>query len=223
MNHLRTYIRLIRIAENRTLPEGYTEKHHVFPKSIFGENPRKVHLTSREHWVAHLLLFHIFLRRYGGTHWKTVKIAKAIQSMSMKSVCTGGREIKNSRVYETAKEVWVDGMSGENHWTVVQNRENPLVALNKSEEHRQKTRERNSRIQREKIEKGEHQFQDPEWIQKRNENPDFVKMLSENGRKGKGKHWYRNPLTGEQTKDFEQPSGTGWEPGRLSFKHKGKS
>jgi len=36
MNYLKVYCNLIRKAENRTPPEGYTEKHHIFPKSIFG-------------------------------------------------------------------------------------------------------------------------------------------------------------------------------------------
>lgn len=223
MNHLRTYIRLIRIAENRTLPEGYTEKHHVFPKSIFGENPRKVHLTSREHWIAHLLLFHIFLRRYGETHWKTMKMAKSVRAMSMKSSRTEGREIKNSHQYRKVREVWTDGVSGENHWSKQPGQTNPFIALNQDPVRAKKLGEHNSRIFKEKAKRGELLWQDPEWIQKRNEDPDFKKMLSENGKKGKGKHWYKNLLTGEQTKDFEQPSGTGWEPGRLSFKHKGKS
>jgi hypothetical protein len=38
MNYLKVYCNLIRKAENRTLPEGYVEKHHIFPISIFGNN-----------------------------------------------------------------------------------------------------------------------------------------------------------------------------------------
>jgi hypothetical protein len=40
MNYLKHYCNLIRKAENRVPPEGYTEKHHTFPKSIFGKNNR---------------------------------------------------------------------------------------------------------------------------------------------------------------------------------------
>ena len=35
MNYLKAYCNLIRKAEHRVLPEGYTEKHHIFPKSIY--------------------------------------------------------------------------------------------------------------------------------------------------------------------------------------------
>ena len=31
MNYLKTYCSLIRKAENRDCPEGYVEKHHIFP------------------------------------------------------------------------------------------------------------------------------------------------------------------------------------------------
>ena len=36
MNYLKIYCNLIRKAENRTPPEGYTEKHHTFPKNSCG-------------------------------------------------------------------------------------------------------------------------------------------------------------------------------------------
>ena len=46
MNYLRAYCNLIRKAENRVPPEGYVEGHHVFPKSLYGENKRIVKLTG---------------------------------------------------------------------------------------------------------------------------------------------------------------------------------
>lgn len=48
MNYLKIYCNLIRKAENRTPPEVYTEKHHIFPVSIFGKNNRIVVLTARD-------------------------------------------------------------------------------------------------------------------------------------------------------------------------------
>ena len=33
--------------------EEYCERHHVFPKSVFGKNNRLVLLTAKEHYVAH--------------------------------------------------------------------------------------------------------------------------------------------------------------------------
>ena len=64
MNYLKVYCNLIRKAENRIPPEGYTEKHHTFPKSIFGNNTRVVVLTAREHYIAHTLLAKICIKKY---------------------------------------------------------------------------------------------------------------------------------------------------------------
>ena len=37
---------------------GYTEKHHILPKSLGGSNKKEnlVQLTGREHYIAHLCL-----------------------------------------------------------------------------------------------------------------------------------------------------------------------
>jgi hypothetical protein len=77
MNYLKVYCNLIRKAENRTRPEGYTEKHHTFPVSIYGKNNRIVVLTAREHYIAHILLEKICIKRYGLYHYKTHKMNKA--------------------------------------------------------------------------------------------------------------------------------------------------
>ena len=77
MNYLKVYCNLIRKAENRTLPEGYVEKHHIFPISIFGNNNRIVILTAREHYLAHALLEKICIKRYGNCNEKTRKMTYA--------------------------------------------------------------------------------------------------------------------------------------------------
>jgi hypothetical protein len=77
MNYLKVYCNLIKNAENRTQPEGYTEKHHTFPVSIYGKNNRIVVLTAREHYIAHILLEKICIKRYGLYHYKTHKMNKA--------------------------------------------------------------------------------------------------------------------------------------------------
>lgn len=98
MNYLKIYCNLIRKAENRTPPEDYTEKHHIFPKSIFGDNNRVVILSGREHYIAHALLEKICIKRYGLNHWKTYK-------MNLAFICMRGnnREYDNSYLYESAK------------------------------------------------------------------------------------------------------------------------
>ena len=98
MNYLKVYCNLIRKAENRTPPEGYTERHHTFPVSIFGKNNRVVVLTAREHYIAHALLEKICIKRYGLEHWKTKKMNFA--HLSMKS---DTNRYYNSYLYESAR------------------------------------------------------------------------------------------------------------------------
>lgn len=61
MNHKRVYKELIERSKNRVLT-GYTEKHHIIPKSLGGsdEEVNLVKLTAREHFIAHLLLTEIY-------------------------------------------------------------------------------------------------------------------------------------------------------------------
>jgi hypothetical protein len=98
MNYLKVYCNLIRKAENRTPPEGYTEKHHTFPISIFGNNSRIVVLTGREHYIAHALLEKAFIKRYGIDDSKTKKMINAIICMK------GNKKYHNSFLYEQSKK-----------------------------------------------------------------------------------------------------------------------
>ncbi len=51
------YNTLINKAKNRQL-DGYSEKHHIIPKSMGGSNDKTnlVKLTAREHYISQLLL-----------------------------------------------------------------------------------------------------------------------------------------------------------------------
>jgi hypothetical protein len=100
MNYLKVYCNLIRKAENRTPPEGYTEKHHTFPVSIFGKNKRVVVLTAREHYIAHALLEKICIKRYKANHWKTQKMIHAFWMMNTRK---NKRDYYNSLLYESSK------------------------------------------------------------------------------------------------------------------------
>lgn len=55
--YTRIYFMIIKRAKSRTI-SGYTEKHHIIPKSIGGTNNKDnlVALTAREHFICHLLL-----------------------------------------------------------------------------------------------------------------------------------------------------------------------
>lgn len=55
------YEQLIAGTRSRAKPDGYTERHHIVPRSLGGRNNKTniVVLTAREHFVAHLLLYRI--------------------------------------------------------------------------------------------------------------------------------------------------------------------
>ena len=172
MNYLKTYCKLIRKAENRTPPDGYTEKHHIFPKSIYGNNSRVVVLTAKEHYIAHALLEKICIRRYGLEHNKTRKMNYAHTMMG------SAGKYKNSRLYESARirksligfseehrrKLSIAG-SGERHWfygkkhspetiekmRIASKNRSPeylkkLSELGKNRKHTQETREKMSMI-----------------------------------------------------------------------------
>jgi len=109
MNYLKVYCNLIRKAENRTLPEGYTEKHHVFPKSIFGNNNGIVILTLREHYIAHCLLVKAFVKRYSISNTNTKKMINALWFMSNRN------KYSNSHIYESLRKQVIELYTGENN------------------------------------------------------------------------------------------------------------
>ena len=131
MNYLKVYCNLIRKAEKRTPPEGYTEKHHTFPKGLFGKNDRIVIFTSREHYIAHLLLEKICIKRYGIGDERTKKMTLACFLMRNRS------EKYNSHLYEQVRKRYSENMKermgGEN---------NPSYGVPCSEEKKQKIREK---------------------------------------------------------------------------------
>jgi hypothetical protein len=101
MNYLKHYCNLIRKAENRISPKDYTEKHHIFPVSIFGKNKRIVVLTAREHYIAHALLEKICIKRYGVSDWKTKKMTHS--HILMKGKGERSEVYYNSYLYEGAR------------------------------------------------------------------------------------------------------------------------
>ena len=58
MNYQNIYNLLIKKAQNRMEITGYTEKHHIIPRSLGGnDDPSNIVVfTGREHFIAHLLL-----------------------------------------------------------------------------------------------------------------------------------------------------------------------
>lgn len=98
MNYLKVYCNLIRNAQQRQVVEGYTEKHHIFPVSIFGKNNKIVVLTGREHYIAHALLEKIYLKRYGLRDQRTYKMIWAHLIMK------GRNRYYNSYLYDAVRK-----------------------------------------------------------------------------------------------------------------------
>jgi len=61
MNYREHYRRLIKRARNRVL-EGYSERHHVKPRCLGGEDKLRniIRLTPEEHYVGHQLLVKMY-------------------------------------------------------------------------------------------------------------------------------------------------------------------
>ena len=56
--YLKCYNNIICNATVRKSIEGYTESHHILPRSMGGSNEKAnlVNLTAREHFICHILL-----------------------------------------------------------------------------------------------------------------------------------------------------------------------
>jgi hypothetical protein len=121
VNYLKHYIKLMRKAEQRGWTKKsapcYVEEHHIFPTSVFGENRRVVYLMAREHFIAHLLLWRAYRKKYGVQHWKTAKTAHAVWSMAGVTKNNAGR-LPSAWQIAQARIASSEAKSGENHWTV---------------------------------------------------------------------------------------------------------
>lgn len=100
MNYLKIYDSLITKAKNRNIILGeYMENHHIIPKCMGGNNTKEnlVKLTSREHFIAHALLYY---------HYKTTKLIYAWRCMFRKG---DNQERKfTSKQYSIVKNILVE-------------------------------------------------------------------------------------------------------------------
>ena len=87
------YFNIVENAKNRTI-DGYTEKHHVTPKSLGGDNSKEnlVKLTAREHFICHWLLTKMLI---GKSKYKMLYALRLLN----------GNYKQNSRVYEYTKQI----------------------------------------------------------------------------------------------------------------------
>ena len=114
------YESLMLKSKNRIL-SGYTEKHHIIPRSFGGSNNKDniAILTAREHYIAHLLLWKMPMP----LKWHN-KMTMALHVMvngsgNNRQKIERANYIVNSKLFETYRKEWVSHMSetrkGENN------------------------------------------------------------------------------------------------------------
>lgn len=104
-HYLNRYVVFIRECQLKNVGlSGYTEKHHICPKSkhmfpeykSFKQHPWNcVMLTARQHFVAHWIL----ARAFGGGMWNAFKMMSKCRTASQERYA-----IKTSRVYEEIRK-----------------------------------------------------------------------------------------------------------------------
>jgi hypothetical protein len=99
------YFKLIEFRKNN-IPEGYSEKHHIIPKSLGGNNSKEnlVKLTAREHFVCHRML--VFMTS-GRDRFKMMSaVAKFMQNSKNQKRNLTSKQYEICRKYasECAKE-----------------------------------------------------------------------------------------------------------------------
>lgn len=109
-HYVNRYFKFINsIPRNRNIK--YTEKHHIIPKCLGGDNEEKniIRLTYREHFIAHLILTKCFYNR------NRTKMVYAFNVMLSVNKTLHKREIlKNSRYYDIKRKQWFQTCSGKN-------------------------------------------------------------------------------------------------------------
>ncbi len=108
MNYQKIYNDLI--AKRKEFPyiDGYSERHHILPRSLGGSDDKDnlVQLSAKEHYIAHLLLCKI----YENDKSKFYKIVKAFVMMSASPNGDNSRYF-NSNTYKLYKEEFSKAMS----------------------------------------------------------------------------------------------------------------
>lgn len=103
MNYAATYCALISKRLRNPIKKcgnGTVETHHIIPRSEGGldEKDNLVNLTTREHYVAHLLLAKIY---------DDYKMWGAVQTMTVSNGLQSRRITYNSRLYEHARKMYL--------------------------------------------------------------------------------------------------------------------
>ncbi len=148
------YFNIVNKAYQNNNTECYTEKHHIIPKSLGGDNSKEnlVTLRAREHFVCHWLL----TKMTSGSN--KAKMITALRFMLLGKNNSQNRHF-NGRVYENIKQQYSEQMTGHRHFGPFKQSDesnkkrseklkgtrlkekNPFYGKNHTEESRKKMRE----------------------------------------------------------------------------------
>jgi hypothetical protein len=97
------YYNIIKNAQARVNYVGYTEKHHIIPKSLGGTNFKDnlVKLSAKEHYICHLLLTKMVEGQYRS------KMVYALWIMNSKNK-TQKRKAMSSSIYEKVRKEYAE-------------------------------------------------------------------------------------------------------------------
>lgn len=118
MNYQKVYDQLIEHAR-KSPPTGYTERHHIIPKSEGGSDDKEniIRLSARQHYIAHLLLAKIY---------NDFKMYSAVLYMRCSSQ-DHKRDFKfNSRLFEKMRREFAKHISNINKGRTAWNKGRPF-------------------------------------------------------------------------------------------------
>jgi len=123
---------------------GYTEEHHILPKSLCSDDIQKndksnrVYLSAREHFICHWLLTKI-------THSQSM--FRAFWGLTSQHSSNHKRYKVCSKVYELSKKAYSKSISGDNHWMKSEkSRKNASIAAKKRILNMTEEQKKNKRI-----------------------------------------------------------------------------
>lgn len=105
------YYQIIESAKSNNY-QGYTEKHHIIPKSLGGKDNQSnlVCLTAKQHFICHMLLTKMVIK---STHKQ--KMSHALWAMTtLENPNCQHRYKNNARTYDYARRLYSKNMSKNN-------------------------------------------------------------------------------------------------------------
>jgi len=107
MDYTKVYNLICERGQKRKI-EGYTEKHHIIPKCIGGNNKHEnlTHLTAKEHFLCHRLLCEIYpeSKKLVWAFWLMAIGKKRYKKLEPYKV--------SARQYETARKLYISKVKG---------------------------------------------------------------------------------------------------------------